>query len=84
MLVWVRRSTSATVEHRSPELIGIGFEEVFESVAMLCLGIHVFRASKTLMTTETPRNETHKHHRPVTLQPSLMVSGSLMERPAMT
>src|ERR1035437_9256927 len=50
----------------------------------LPLGTHAFRASKTLATSERIKNESHRPHRPAALQPSLMMSGSLMERPART
>ena len=44
-------------------------------------GIHRTRASKTLTSSEAPKNEHHRNSKLTTLQPALIVSGSLMERP---
>ncbi len=52
-----------------------------QSASIRHLGIQGTRASTTLITNETATKESHKHHNPVTLQPSLIVSGSLMDRP---
>jgi hypothetical protein len=45
------------------------------------LGIRGIQARKMLTASETAMNEYHRSHKPVTLQPSLMASGSLVERP---
>jgi hypothetical protein len=59
--------------------VAVGSSAVLGIVALL--GIHLSRARKKLAATDTPTNANHNSHNSAMLQPALMVSGSLMERP---
>ncbi len=60
--------------------LGVFLVYVVPWINRLCPSEIKFFEMTMLTTTDDATKEYHKHHNPATLQPALIVSGSLMER----